>query len=184
MRNSVYVVIFFLSLTISCSQADYRLLIEAESFNSRGGWLVDPQFVEQMGSPYLLAHGLGNPVENARTMATPPSDGRYQVWVRTKNWAPGQWEAPGRFQIIVNGEVIETILGTEEGWGWQYAGSIRCSDTTVTVELKDLTGFEARCDAVYFTSGKDVPPDDPKELSQWRRDLLGEDNAPPLGKSF
>lgn len=184
MRNPFFVSVFFLILAYSCSQDNYRLLIEAENFDSKGGWLVDPQFVEQMGSPYLLAHGLGVPVEDARTVASLPSDGRYRVWVRTKNWAPGEWEAPGRFQIAVNGEVIEAVLGTEEGWGWQLAGSVRCNGTKVTVELKDLTGFEARCDAVYFTSGKDIPPDDPKELSQWRRDLLGEDEEPPLSKSF
>src|SRR5438067_12994638 len=34
------------------------LLVEAESFSNPGGWVVDPQFMDQMGSPYLLAHGL------------------------------------------------------------------------------------------------------------------------------
>ena len=43
------------------------ILIEAESFDLKGGWLVDPQFVEQMGSSYLLAHGLGKPVSDAQT---------------------------------------------------------------------------------------------------------------------
>ncbi len=36
-------------------------------FKEKGGWLVDPQFVEQMGSPYLLAHGLGKAVNDAKT---------------------------------------------------------------------------------------------------------------------
>lgn len=78
--------------------------------------MVDPQFIEQMGSPYLLAHGLGIPVENAKLEFDLPSAGRYHVWTRTKNWAPGEWEAPGRFQIILNGRELKTILGTEEGW--------------------------------------------------------------------
>lgn len=35
------------------------LFIEAENFEDIGGWVVDQQFMDQMGSPYLLAHGLG-----------------------------------------------------------------------------------------------------------------------------
>jgi hypothetical protein len=34
------------------------LFIEAEQFASLGGWVIDQQFMDQMGSPYLLAHGL------------------------------------------------------------------------------------------------------------------------------
>ncbi|MDZ8119134.1 hypothetical protein P9H32_10905 [Pontiella sp. NLcol2] len=37
------------------------VLIEAESFAEKGGWVVDQQFIDTMGSPYLLAHGMGNP---------------------------------------------------------------------------------------------------------------------------
>lgn len=43
------------------------ILIETESFIDKGGWVVDPQFIEQMGSPYLMAHGMGVPVANAVT---------------------------------------------------------------------------------------------------------------------
>ena len=43
------------------------ILIEAEGFADTGGWVVDPQFMDQMGSPYLLAHGLGRPVADAQT---------------------------------------------------------------------------------------------------------------------
>jgi hypothetical protein len=37
------------------------ILVEAENFDNHGGWVVDAQFIDQMGSPYLLAHGLGKP---------------------------------------------------------------------------------------------------------------------------
>ena len=40
-----------------------ELLVEAESFKHKGGWVVDQQFMDQMGSPYLMAHGMGNPVK-------------------------------------------------------------------------------------------------------------------------
>ena len=41
------------------------VLVEAEAFADLGGWALDAQFIEQMGSPYLLAHGLGQPVRDA-----------------------------------------------------------------------------------------------------------------------
>ena len=43
------------------------IFIEAESFASKGGWSVDQQFMDQMGSPYLIAHGMGRPVADAST---------------------------------------------------------------------------------------------------------------------
>ena len=47
-----------------------RLFVEAESFRNHGGWSLDTQFIENMGSPYLLAHGLGTAVKDATTSAT------------------------------------------------------------------------------------------------------------------
>ena len=137
---------FLLIMTFaSCKKENFILLVEAESFKDKGGWVVDPQFVEQMGSPYLLAHGLGIPVSNAKTEITIPSAGRYHVWARTKNWAPGKWDAPGRFQIIINGSELKTVLGTEGEWSWQYAGSYMIKGTSAIIELTDLTGFDGRC---------------------------------------
>ena len=46
------------------------ILIEAESFDDLGGWKLDTQFIHIMGSPYLLAHGLGKPVAPAHTTVT------------------------------------------------------------------------------------------------------------------
>ena len=70
------------------------VLVEAEAFGNRGGWVVDPQFMDVMGSPYLLAHGLGRPVADAVTTVELPGPGAYHVWVRTKDWV-AQWQAPG-----------------------------------------------------------------------------------------
>ncbi|MCX7825529.1 MAG: hypothetical protein N2689_08210, partial [Verrucomicrobiae bacterium] len=67
-----------------------NVLVEAECFARRGGWVVDPQFMDQMGSPYLLAHGLGRPVADATTEVEFPATGAYRVWVRTKDWV-AQW---------------------------------------------------------------------------------------------
>ena len=60
------------------------VFIEAEQFENHGGWELDQQSMEQMGSPYLLAHGLGIPVQDATTKIKFPTAGTYRVWVRTK----------------------------------------------------------------------------------------------------
>lgn len=177
-------VIFILLILSSCRRNRYEVLIEAESFKDKGGWVVDPQFVEQMGSPYLLAHGSGNPVERAKTVSGIPGPGRYFIWVRTKNWAPGNWEAPGRFKIAINGEQMKTVLGTEENWGWQYAGTESLKDTSVLLELDDLTGFDGRCDAIYLSTENIPPPENLNKLSLWRKNLLHESDIPQKTESY
>ena len=43
----------------------------------------------------------------------------------------------------------------------------------VTLALHDLTGFNGRCDALYFTTGEESPTNDSAILPAWRRKLLG-----------
>lgn len=177
-------IFFTIILLTSCNVDINEVLIEAESFNDKGGWVTDPQFVEQMGSPYLLAHGLGSPVGDASTEVKIGVTGRYYVWVRTMNWAPGPWEAPGRFRISVNGVELSTDLGTMSGWSWQKAGKVRLKDEQLSLVLHDLTGFDGRCDAIFLTSGKDAPPDNVNELSTWRKNHHGETAEPVKSEDF
>jgi len=174
-------ILCFLNISLTISQ---DLLLEAESFDDKGGWVVDPQFIEQMGSSYLQAHGMGVPVENAQTQVNFKNKGEYKVWVRTKNWVPGEWEAPGKFQIKVNGLVLENTLGLRSGWGWEYAGDVQITDKKNTLELVDLTGFNGRCDAVYFTTSNVEPPSSSKKLATWRKTVVMEPLAPKVTKKY
>lgn len=182
--KTVFTLLTLIVLCVSCQQNDNSLLIETESFGDKGGWVVDPQFIEQMGSPYLLAHGLGEPVDNAKTTFQLPATGEYHVWVRTMNWAEGDWDAPGRFKLIVNSEELETIYGTEPGWQWQYGGEVTIDKKESTLELKDLTGFEGRCDAIYFSQNKQTPPNSLDQLSSWRKEQLMESSTPKEIKEY
>jgi hypothetical protein len=184
MARVFFLIIVVIFISSSCVENTHEILIEAESFSDKGGWVVDPQFVEQMGSPYLLAHGLGEPVANAKTELTVPVKGKYYVWARTKNWAPGEWDAPGRFQLIINGRVMKKVLGTDEGWTWQHVGKTYVKDTLVTVELSDLTGFDGRCDAILFSSTRISPPNDLKDLSEYRKNLSAEGEEPEKTEKF
>ena len=75
-----------LLLSISWSLKADNIFIEAESFDNKGGWVLDNQSMKQMGSSYLLAHGLGIPVKNASTKFQIENKGKYRIWVRTRNW--------------------------------------------------------------------------------------------------
>jgi len=125
------------------------ILVEAESFQELGGWVIDQQFMEQMGSPYLLAHGLGEPAKDATTTVVFPAGGKYRTWVRTRDWAavwnnpePAQKariteprcmtchrvdaaDPPGKFQVLIDGKPLPTIFGTEgTDWHWQDGGTV------------------------------------------------------------
>jgi len=151
------------------------VLLEAASFSELGGWKVDTQHYQQMGGCYLLAHGMGIPVANARTKAKLPEAGTWHIWVRTRDWCPGPWDAPGRFRVHINGKPLKTEFGTEQGWAWQKGGAVNLSSRDVTVELEDLTGFDGRCDAIYFSKkpAPKLPNDDLVELAAWKDRLTG-----------
>ena len=62
-----------------------ELFIEAESFAQKGGWVVDQQSMESIHSSYIMAHGIGTPVEDAVTEIN-AEDGEYNVWALTRDW--------------------------------------------------------------------------------------------------
>lgn len=165
-----------------------EVLVEAESFEEPGGWVLDPQFIDIMGSGYLLAHGLGKPVSNAKTTVSFPETGTYAVWVRTKDWvAEPQW-APGKFKVVIDGKPMESVFGVQgDGkWGWQSGGSVEITEAEVTLELKDLTGFDGRCDAILFSTDMMlVPVTEPgRKMRAWRKELLGLPEEPPNAGTF
>lgn len=151
-----FLILAALMAAVSCS-SEKDILLEAEFFDSPGGWLLDEQFSEQVGSAYLLAHGTGVPVADASTPIQLRKGRRYRVWARTFNWnAPwDSLQAPGQFQVLVNGEALPHTLGTEGSrWDWHLAGSFVAPDKLVTLSLHDLTGFEGRCDALLISASE------------------------------
>lgn len=159
-------------------------LIEAEDFDDYGGWVLDSQFETQMGSPYLLAHGLGRPVADARTLVSLDEGGPYRVWVRTRDWAAPH--SPGRFSLLINGAPLTTEFGTNGAdWSWQSAGVHDLPAGKIELALRDLTGFEGRCDAIFLARGDDEPPNDIGDAGRaWRRTLRGLPDEPVDAGAF
>ncbi len=181
-------ILFIILLNVSSKVLAADLLVEAESFDEKGGWVVNQHFMDIMGSPYLMAHGMGNPVEDATTTVIFPETGIYHIYVRTFNWT-APWttiEGPGKFTLSINQKRIPVVLGSKgDKWLWQDAGKVKISKLQTTISLKDLTGFNGRCDAIYFTTEKDeVPPSDLIALDNFRKSKLNIPESPPQTESF
>ncbi|MGD1978701.1 MAG: NADH-dependent oxidoreductase, partial [Akkermansiaceae bacterium] len=176
-------VALFLALSLPVQAAD-SLFVEAEAFENRGGWSVDSQFILNMGSAYLMAHGLGTPVEEATTKVIFPTTGTYHLHVRTKDWV-AKWNAPGtpgKFKVAINGKDSAVTFGTVgKDWHWQSGGKIEITSPDTTIALRDLTGFNGRCDALYFTKDlQEKPPASGQALFEFRRKKLGLPEVPPI----
>ncbi|MDH7568730.1 MAG: FAD-dependent oxidoreductase, partial [Armatimonadota bacterium] len=152
--------------------APTTLYLEAERFEDVGGWTVDAQFRQQMGSTYLLAAGIGEPVADAFTRVRLPRAGVYHLWVRCKDWHE---TSPGAFQVLINDRPSAVTFGTQrKDWSWVHGGAFTLPAGTVTLRLHDLTGYYGRCDALLLTTdARLVPPDDLESLARFREGLLG-----------
>ncbi|MDA3822381.1 MAG: FAD-dependent oxidoreductase, partial [Bacteroidales bacterium] len=148
------------------------VFIEAESFSDYGGWVNDAQFIDQMGSPYLMAHGLGIPVKDAVTSFEINEAGQYNLAVRTFNWtAPHSEESsPGIFNIIIDGKTIDREFGHEPNkWGWINKDSIELESGSHEIRLHDLSGFNGRIDAIFLSKKKYAQlPEEPFHLFRLR----------------
>lgn len=188
MHCRIIVLLFFYGIVASHLAAAEHTLVEAESFSDFGGWKLDTQFITEMGSPYLLAHGLGTPVADAQTTVTLPQTGKYRVFVRTKDWV-ARWKAagtPGRFQVHVNGQALPEDVGTQgASWNWQDAGVVEIQEKNITLSLHDKTGFDGRCDAILLTSDLNYePPNSSEILSTFRSQLLGLSSEPVVKSGY
>lgn len=185
-----------LAIFAACGLNAASVLVEAESFTEKGGWVVDQQFMDQMGSPFLLAHGYGKPVEDAVVEVMFPEPATYHVWVRTRDWVapwkkqdiPKDMRAdgfPGKFQVLINGAPLNKEFGKESAdWKWESGGTVSVDNRKVQIALHDLTGFDGRCDAILFTTdSRPVIPNRDPDMAVFRRKLLGyPEKAPDAGE--
>ncbi len=190
--------VFTCLLFVTCKSEPKKaiVLVESESFDHWGGWVLDQQSIDQMGSAYLMAHGLGVKVEDAKTTVKFKEPGGYKVWVRTRDWsAPWKTEQyindtvmqaigyPGKFKVLIDGTALDTIFGTQGNeWHWQDGGIISITKKTVELSLNDLTGFNGRCDAILFSNDPNfIPPNALDPMTIFRQKLLGTTNTVDKG---
>ncbi|WP_445168233.1 FAD-dependent oxidoreductase [Mycolicibacterium sp. Dal123E01] len=100
------------------------------------------------------------------------------MWVRAKDWVPRHH--PGRFSLTINDVTLDTEFGANGlDWAWQPAGVIGLPSGETTLVLRDLTGFDGRCDALYLGRDETPPPNGADDSSRaWRRRLRGVPDIP------
>ena len=151
-----------------------KFFFDAETFAEPGGWVIDTQSYETCAFAYLLAHGIGKKVADARTDAVIPQAGTYRAFVHTRNWSAvwNRGTPAGKFLLKIDDIPFEHTLGTaSQNWSWQFAGAMELSAGKHILALEDLTGFDARCDAILLTDEAEfIPPDGKEELIKFRRE--------------
>ena len=152
-----------------------KIWIDAISFEHPGGWVVDTQFLLQMGQGYLLAiEKPGTPVEDAYTSIKIPAAGKYRLWARCKNWL--REYSPGQFTVSIGNQAGAHTLGCmpTENWVWEIAGDFDLEAGETRLTMRDLTGYYARCAAFILTDDINFTPPQPVErLQALRAALLG-----------
>lgn len=115
MNKRHFLALLIVVLTQPIQGQSFSLLVEAESFENKGGWYIDQQAMDVMGSPYLITYGMGQPVADASNNVIFPEGGTYYVYVRTRNWT-GLWtdKAAGIFQIKINKTTTPIRLSSRE----------------------------------------------------------------------
>ena len=119
-----------------------------------GGWSLDVQFMDVMGSPYLIAHGKGIRVADAVANVEIPKSGAWRVWVRSRKWVDGA----GFFAVRVNGAALPKAFGAAQSeWEWEDGGVVELQEGRCGIALVDGDGFDGRCAGVVLTLGGDRP---------------------------
>ena len=155
MRGEIRSRLFVLcaTLTLALGAVAERVDVYANSFRE-GGWKLDVQFMDVMGSPYLIAHGLGFPVPDAVAEVAVPSSGKWRVWVRTRKWVDGA----GFFKVLVDGKALPHVFGRGESvWSWEDGGEVKLAKGTTELRLRDEDGFDGRCAGIVLASAGERP---------------------------
>ena len=172
--NQLAVLLVLTSASLASAGDNAQVIwLEAETFRNTGRWSNDPQHVDQMGSPYLLATGVGKPVADAMTTVNVRIADEYRLWVRCRDWLPSH--SPGRFQVMVGGKASATTFGMADSdkWQWVDGGVLDLAAGDVEIRLRDLTGWWGRCDAVVLAPEDFEPADDLDGLAAQRLKFCG-----------
>lgn len=152
-----------------------KIWLDAMDFETKGGWQTETQFVRDVGQSYLIACDVpGEPVSDASASFSIGEGGKYRIFARTKNWKYP--EAPGRFNIMVDGIALPNVCGKmpSQKWYWEIAGDIDLKSGEHKLSLHDRTGWLTRCAAVVITNDMDFMPSPEVEMLQrQRREMKG-----------
>lgn len=130
--------------------------IEAEEFNSLGGWIPIDENSALMGR--TTGKNTKSTNLSASTKITWESPGNFHLWVRTKDSKNARIARD--FSIAINKVSSTQKLGIHgnDGWAWQNAGEFRLEKGEVAIELIDTSQYYARCDRLLLTNDRNFVP--------------------------
>ena len=160
-----------------------EILVETEEFADYGGWSLDSQFAHEMGSPYLLAHGYGRPVDDALTTIEVVTAGRYEVWARTKDWVPLTTPAASTSQSTETSSNTNVAVMAETGCGNTSVRSTCNKDRSTLRYVTSPGSMEGR--ALFLSSTGSQPIDGiGEDALRWRKEQRGLPIEPEEAGSF
>lgn len=142
------------------------LWIDALEFENPGGFRKDTQFVREMGQGYLMADSVDGAAAPAETRFSVSENGKYRIFIRTKNWCPGY--DPDGLTVAVDGKKSDRVTGKMQmtGWYFEAAGDFELSAGEHTLSVSDVTGWFGRFSSMIITNDFDFYPS--PELSVWK----------------
>ena len=150
---------------------DNRYLIEAESFQFKGKWVVE-QSNDCLGSAMLRVfedkkHGAE---EDALTVVDIKQAGTYAVWTRSYDSASNPKKR--KYKVTIDGQAMATSgTHSRDGFYWEKVGELALTAKQTLLRIHDATLFYARCDAILLTTDLEVDPNDltKEQISAWRK---------------
>ncbi len=135
-----------------------KLWIDAVDFDDYGGFILETQFVREMGQPYLMANGTGSPVTPSAVRFSVNEGGMYRFYIRTKNWCPEH--KPDGLLLEVDGIRSQHVCSEMNvcGWYFEIAANFSLSKGTHTLKIYDTKGWFARFACVIITNDYDFTP--------------------------
>ena len=143
------------------------LWIDAVEFDRYGGFVLETQFVREMGQAYLLADGTGTPVQPAEVTFSIQEEGMHRFFLRTKNWCVEH--DPDGLILEIDGNKTGHICGQThtKDWYFEIGADAMLAPGAHTLKVYDTTGWYGRFACVVITNDYDFTP--AKELNRLKK---------------
>ncbi|MBQ9071403.1 MAG: FAD-dependent oxidoreductase [Clostridia bacterium] len=151
-----------------------KLWIDAVDFDDYGGFILETQFIREMGQPYLMANGVGEAVSPAEASFTVKGGGTYRFFIRTKNWCAEH--NPDGLVLEVDGMKSRHVCSEMRvnGWYFEIGADFILTPGKHTLKIYDTKGWFARFSCVVITNDYDfMPSRELKALERQRNEIKG-----------
>jgi hypothetical protein len=173
MKNVYLAIVCLLSVALPFrgnAQNKTTYLIEAESFQFRGGWVVESvPGAKVSGNKIARVFSGKSVVPDALTVIDIKNTDSYTVWVNSPDF-PNDHPGTRLFKVAVNQQELPALgKHGKNGYYWEKAGVVNLTKGQNVLQLKALNSF-VRCDAIILSSEVGFDPNNQSlvALQQYR----------------